>query len=172
MTKDWNLSYECITSEAAKCTLREHLEEDARFALSVSIPHIDEKIQDGVPEDSENTYDDFVDDSALSADQLASALGLLETSTNKIQDESCRPEEDDEGNIILAGGLDDELTDADAEGDTDLESEPQDADSEVGSPMLDPESDGFPIDKAIINGSSEVFSQTDAPLGIENQAEW
>ena len=99
----------------------------------VSIPHVDKNIENAVPEDSKDIYDDFVDDSVLSADQLASALGLLETSANNIQDGSHRLEKDDEGNIILAGGLDDELTDADAEGDTDLESEPQDADSEVDS---------------------------------------
>lgn len=171
MTKNWNLSYDCITSEAAKCTLWERLEEDTQFALLVSIPHVDKNIENAVPEDSKDIYDDFVDDSVLSADQLASALGLLETSANNIQDGSHRLEKDDEGNIILAGGLDDELTDADAEGDTDLESEPQDADSEVDSLMLGPESEEFPIDKATINGYWEVFSQTDIPLGVENQAE-
>ncbi|KAG5649751.1 hypothetical protein H0H81_002178 [Sphagnurus paluster] len=192
VTKRWNLSYECITSDEARQTLRERIAEDAQFALSVSVPHVDNN-NGVIAEDFENT-DDFVDDSAVTADQLAGALGLLEASGNIGQDRSHWLEKDDEGNVILSGGLDDELADADAEGDVDHDlpestspgnsdvrfevenfSDHDDAgsseDIEMGLPMPDPENFDFPIDEAYIRGVAEVFSRADAPHGIENQAE-
>jgi hypothetical protein len=175
--KNWDLSYECITSEAAKYTLRERLEEDPHFALSVSIPHID-KDMDSIPEDSENTYDHCVDDPALSADQLARTLGLLGSSDNIAQESGYRFEKDNEGNVILLGGIDDELTDADAEGETDPEEGGPDSDlnsqaSQAHSDLdfVDPEAAGYPIEDAIIRGIRSVFSNADIPLGIEDPTE-
>jgi hypothetical protein len=130
----------------------------------------------------ENTYDHCVDDPALSADQLARTLGLLglSESDNIAQESGYRFEKDDEGNVILLGGIDDELTDADAEGETDPEEGGPDSDSNSQASQarsdsdldfVDPADAGYPIEDAVIRGIRSVFSNADIPLGIEDPTE-
>jgi hypothetical protein len=79
--KDWNLSYQCITSERARYTLQERLDEDLQFALSISQPHVD-----GFEEEEDDIVDGsiFEDDLAISADALIDGLAG-NTSADKSQ---------------------------------------------------------------------------------------
>jgi hypothetical protein len=115
-TKNWNLSYECIISEAARYTLQERLDEDSKFALSISDPHVGTFATD---EDQSVDGPDFDDDLALSANELA--RGLTKGTPADYSAEGAVPGFDEDGNFVFHGGLDDELTDDDAEGDTDPE---------------------------------------------------
>ena len=80
-TKGWNLSHESITSEATVCTVRERLEDNNEFALSVAVQRdpsanfvvegVEKPLEDDVSADTE-----FDDDLAVSPSMLAAALGL------------------------------------------------------------------------------------------------
>jgi hypothetical protein len=69
----------------------------------------------------------FDDDLALSAGELVQgpALGNVVPEVQQGFDEGI-PSFDEDGNFVIHGGLDEELTDADAECDTDLEPEVHD----------------------------------------------
>jgi hypothetical protein len=111
--KNWNLSYECITSEAARCILRERLEDDPSFALSISEPHIRVHTQD---------EDTFVDGPTLDDDLVLSPNNLVAGLGNGNMDlEGLSAAFDEQGDYAIHGRLDKEWTDVDAEGETDDE---------------------------------------------------
>lgn len=115
VAKNWNLSYSCITSDAAQHTVLERIDEDPKFTLSVSDFYLLEGVE--IPEDSENTYDHITDDTAVTTDELADALGLSES--HVAAENSFRVFQTNEGDVEICGGVDDELTDEDAVGDPD-----------------------------------------------------
>lgn len=100
-------------SEAANSTMLERLEEDPKFTLSLSEPHVSSHEAE---EDAQVDGNNFDDNNAISADLLARSLHSTDTGlfSNKIM-------RDGDGNITYCSGLDDNLTDNDAEGETDPE---------------------------------------------------
>lgn len=117
-----------------RSTVAERLEEDPQFALSVSVPHVE-----GHEEHEDLTVDSpiFDDDVALSATAL-----IKELSMSSVQ--AAAPGNDDEavlsfnpdGDLEFHGGFDDQLTDDDADGETDLEPEQDDDDfDELAEPQ-------------------------------------
>jgi hypothetical protein len=151
------LSYECITSEAARYALQERLDEDPQFTLSISDPQVGSSAAD------EDTLVDgpiFDDDLALPAEALSRGLAT-DDGLQPAQDNSTDgvPGFDDEGNFVIHGGLDDDLTDDDADGETDPEPEFDDEDiavvlpseNETDEPIItEPESDSELQDPSII----------------------
>lgn len=112
------MSYKSITSAAAWSTVQERIEEDPHFALSLAKAHVNghEEIED---RNADGAL--FDDDLAISGNDLAAALNS-ELTTDEI--------EFDDGDIVFRTGLDDDLTDNDAEGDTDSNPD-SDADAEM-----------------------------------------
>ena len=100
--------------------MREQLDEDPQFALSISQPHID-----GLEAEEDNFMDGsiFDDDLAISTDDLVDGLtGNTSTDKSQVDDpESHVMGFDEDNNFIIHGGPDDELTDTDAEGEPDPE---------------------------------------------------
>lgn len=99
------------------------MDEDPQFALSISDPHV------GLSAADEDSLDCpvFDNDLALSADALSQGLAAGDNFEQSTTGEG--PNFDDRGDFVISGGLDDELTDDDAEGETDPE---LDADNSEG----------------------------------------
>jgi hypothetical protein len=87
--------------------MRERLEDDVTFAIKVSKPRGNDK------QDEENQYED---DLAVPPEVLAKSLAQVNV-TDDFTDAIVAM--DDNGNCVLRGGVDEELTDADADGETD-----------------------------------------------------
>jgi len=113
------LSWESITSEAARSTLRERLEDDSEFALSMATSWEDchnTVDSEEMPEDDICIDWEFDDDLAMDPQSLAVVLGLAQNSSEsdtRLGDSSPKVTvvEYDEGAFELRGGVDNELTD-------------------------------------------------------------
>lgn len=94
--------------------MRERIDEDTSFALSISEPH---------PEPNEESNDplvdgpEFDDDPAILTQELVDRIRTSQATDQSDVDVTIT--QDNEGNFIVAGGEDEELTDHDADGDTD-----------------------------------------------------
>jgi hypothetical protein len=100
-------------SAEAHSTMLERLEDDPTFVLSLSEPPVGDYATE---EDARVDGDVFEDDLAIPAASLAKYI----SGSQDDADASCsNVTMDDEGNIEIRSGLDDELTDNDAEGETD-----------------------------------------------------
>jgi hypothetical protein len=69
---NWDLSYETLTSETMRCDVREKQQEDPQFALSLYTP--DREVDATVDETSDTGIVEHDDDTALSVDQLVTAI--------------------------------------------------------------------------------------------------
>jgi len=98
--------------------MREHLKEDAQFTISVSVPHVTGYEDD---EDSELVLDGpiYDDDLALSPAVLLDGLNIAHEASSGGDEHVLSY--DAHGDLEFRGGLDDELADADADGETDPE---------------------------------------------------
>ncbi|KAI0352862.1 hypothetical protein OH77DRAFT_1459300 [Trametes cingulata] len=111
-TGPYNLSYECITSERARCVLSERLDEDAGFALSADPIQSELELDDHV--DGEEYDDDLgATAEAVSQQQLLSDLPpgsqALQSSPESLEDTSngsLTVGLDMDGNVELVGGPD------------------------------------------------------------------
>ncbi|KAF9509948.1 hypothetical protein BS47DRAFT_1319917 [Hydnum rufescens UP504] len=121
--KNWNLSYECLTSAKAVSTVAECFDEDPTFTLQVTPPS-DPMIDD--PE-AQNMDVDVDDDTALTPQNLARLL------LNPHHSQSKRPskfslrsniftsnESNGDGYRVISQFDEEELTDNDTDGETDL----------------------------------------------------
>ena len=66
ITGNWNLSYDCLTSDTARCALDERLEDDPSFALSIA-----EVVQPDFEDDSAVDGMEFDDDLGAGPDVVA-----------------------------------------------------------------------------------------------------
>jgi hypothetical protein len=104
-----------------RCTVRERLEEDAQFAISVSVPHVAgyEDDEDSVLAIGGPICDD---DPTLSPAALLDGLNTAHEASSGPGGGEHVLGYDAHGDLEFHGGLDDELTDADTDGESDLES--------------------------------------------------
>ncbi|KAF9502731.1 hypothetical protein BS47DRAFT_1403181 [Hydnum rufescens UP504] len=134
--KNWNLSYECLTSAEAVLTVAERFDEDPTFALQVTPPS-DPMIDD--PE-AQNMDIDVDDDTALTPQNLARLLLDPHCSQSKRPSKfSLRGniftsnESNGDGYRVISQFDEEELTDNDADGETDLGS-PENSENDNNTP--------------------------------------
>jgi hypothetical protein len=158
--KNWDLSYECLTSEIAKCTLQETLDEDPQFGLSISQPHVD-----GHDTDEDEFVDGqiFEDDLAIPADTLVNSL-----KPDNDRDMDIPPDIslNEDGDLVIHSRLDDELTDADADGETDPKLD-QDSDVEMeihNDTITDKPNDGELVNCDIKSADSDEDEDFEDPF--------
>jgi hypothetical protein len=98
--------------------MRERLEDDVTFAINVSEPRGNDEHDEG------NQHED---DLAVPPEVLAKSLAQVDVTDDFT---GATVAMDDDGNCVLRGGVDEELTDADADGETDSDADMA-SDSEV-----------------------------------------
>jgi len=109
------VSYESISGEAARCSLRERLEDDSAFALSLSQATQPSKLTPGALIEDENVDGEvYDDDPALTTECLVNTLlnnpGMAMNSPDQLV-----VSPDDDNSPLEGSGVDDELMDSSSE---------------------------------------------------------
>lgn len=165
-TKMWNLSYESLTSQRARAVVLERIDEDPVFALSVATE------REGRLEDAnQETEPEYDDDTALSTADLVAVH--FDGETGDVEED-----EDGGGVLMKLRPEEEELTDRDAEGETDPELTTNRTSSEAGLQSSGPEyrSDEEPEHgdngEEGADGGTGVESEDWDGVGFDWDADW